>query len=177
MIHLDFHDPRPMYEQVVEQFEMLIARGALAADERIPSVRQLSVQLSLNPNTVQKAYSELLSRGEIYSVRGKGNFVSGDQTGIRNKKLEQIRGEMLALLRQAKEFGASAYSTVTLEVTPREAEMLAFTEQIKGRLVLTLRNRNDTHYERELPQVNFDKIVGEISELNEKRQQQKYTNR
>ena len=83
MIHLDFHDPRPMYEQVVEQFEMLIARGALAADERIPSVRQLSVQLSLNPNTVQKAYSELLSRGEIYSVRGKGNVVSGDQTGIR----------------------------------------------------------------------------------------------
>ena len=54
MIHLDFHDPRPMYEQVVEQFEMLIARGALAADERIPSVRQLSVQLSLNPNTVQR---------------------------------------------------------------------------------------------------------------------------
>lgn len=71
MIHLDFHDPRPMYEQVVEQFEMLIARGALAADERIPSVRQLSVQLSLNPNTVQKAYSELLSRGEIYSCAEK----------------------------------------------------------------------------------------------------------
>ena len=65
MIHLDFHDPRSMYEQVVEQFEMLIARGALAADERIPSVRQLSVQLSLNPNTVQKAYSELLGRGEM----------------------------------------------------------------------------------------------------------------
>ena len=78
---------------------------------------------------------------------------------------------------QAKGYGASSYSTVTLEVTPREAEMLAFTEQIKGRLVLTLRNRNDTHYERELPQVNFDKIVEEISELNEKRQQQKYSNR
>ena len=73
--------------------------------------------------------------------------------------------------------GMGGYSTVTLEVTPREAEMLAFAEQIKGRLVLTLRNRNDTHYERELPQVDFDKIVSEISELNEKRQQQKYTNR
>ena len=71
---------------------------------------------------------------------------------------------------------SSGYSTVTLEVTPREAEMLAFTEQIKGRLILTLRNRNDTHYERELPQVDFDKIVGEISELNEKRQQQKFSN-
>lgn len=124
MIHLDFHDPRPMYEQVVEQFEMLIARGALAADERIPSVRQLSVQLSLNPNTVQKAYSELLSRGEIYSVRGKGNFVSSDQTGIRNKKLEQIRGEMLALLRQAKEFGASTEQLQALLTSLMEVEQL-----------------------------------------------------
>lgn len=124
MIHLDFHDPRPMYEQVVEQFEMLIARGALAADERIPSVRQLSVQLSLNPNTVQKAYSELLSRGEIYSVRGKGNFVSGDQTVIRNKKLEQIRGEMLALLRQAKEFGASTEQLHALLTSLMEVEQL-----------------------------------------------------
>ena len=124
MIHLDFHDPRPMYEQVVEQFEMLIARGALAADEKIPSVRQLSVQLSLNPNTVQKAYSELLSRGEIYSVRGNGNFVSGDQTGIRNKKLEQIRGEMLALLRQAKEFGASTEQLHALLTSLMEVEQL-----------------------------------------------------
>ena len=69
-----------------------------------------------------------------------------------------------------------AYATVTLEVTPREAEMLAFAEQIKGRLVLTLRNRNDTHYEKELPQVDFDKIMSEISELNQNRQQQKLVN-
>ena len=124
MIHLDFHDPRPMYEQVVEQFEMLIARGALAADERIPSVRQLSIQLSLNPNTVQKAYSELLSRGEIYSVRGKGNFVSGNQACIQNKKLEQIRGEMLALLRQAKEFGASTEQLHALLTSLMEVEQL-----------------------------------------------------
>ncbi|MBQ3288139.1 MAG: Flp pilus assembly protein CpaB [Kiritimatiellae bacterium] len=65
------------------------------------------------------------------------------------------------------------YSTVTLEVTPREAEMLAFTEQIRGRLVLTLRNRNDTHAEKELPNVNFEKIRSEIEELNQRRQQQR----
>jgi pilus assembly protein CpaB len=70
-----------------------------------------------------------------------------------------------------------AYSTVTLEVTPREAEMLAFAEQIKGRLVLTLRNRNDTSYEKELPKVDFEKIRGEIEELNLKRQTQKLVNR
>ena len=69
------------------------------------------------------------------------------------------------------------YATVTLEVTPREAEMLAFAEQIKGRLVLTLRNRNDTHYEKELPKVDFEKIMSEIEELNLKRQQQKLSNR
>ena len=72
---------------------------------------------------------------------------------------------------------AAGYATVTLEVTPREAEMLAFAEQMKGRLVLTLRNRNDTHFEKELPKVDFDKIMSEIEELNLSRQQQKLTNR
>ena len=67
-------------------------------------------------------------------------------------------------------FGGGSYATVTLEVTPREAEMLVFAEQIKGRLVLSLRNRNDTSYEKELPQVDFEKIRAEIEELNVKRQ-------
>ncbi len=67
-------------------------------------------------------------------------------------------------------FGGASYSTVTLEVTPREAEMLVFAEQIKGRLSLTLRNRNDTSYEKELPQVDFAKIRSEIEALNSKRQ-------
>jgi pilus assembly protein CpaB len=75
---------------------------------------------------------------------------------------------------QARELGvASGYSMVTLEVTPREAEMLAFAEQIKGRLVLTLRNRNDTSTEKELPNVDFTKIRSEIEELNMKRQMDK----
>ena len=69
--------------------------------------------------------------------------------------------------------GANAgyYSMVTLEVTPREAEMLAFTEQMKGRLVLTLRNRNDASYEKDLPEVNFELIKKEMTELNQRRQQ------
>lgn len=62
------------------------------------------------------------------------------------------------------------YSTVTLEVTPREAEMLAFAEQIRGRLSLTLRSATDTSYEKELPIVDFSKIQSEIVELNQKRQ-------
>ena len=60
---------------------------------------------------------------------------------------------------------------MTLEVTPREAEMLVFAEQIHGRLTLTLRNPNDVSYENELPKVDFEKIQSEIEELNLKRQE------
>lgn len=107
MIHLDLHDPRPMYEQVVDQMERLAVRGVLEADSKLPSVRQMAIELSLNPNTVQKAYSELLSRGVIYSVRGKGNFVSGDCSRIRRQKLQEIRSQILKLMQQARELGAT----------------------------------------------------------------------
>ena len=70
----------------------------------------------------------------------------------------------------ASAFGGGAYSTVTLEVTPREVEMLVFAEQIKGRLSLALRNPSDVHYESELPRVNFEKIEEEIESLNTYRQ-------
>ena len=63
------------------------------------------------------------------------------------------------------------YNTVTLEVTPREAEMLVFTEQIKGRISLALRNPEDVYYETTLPRVNFEKIQATIEQLNEIRQQ------
>ena len=65
---------------------------------------------------------------------------------------------------------AGSYNMVTLEVTPREAEMLVFAEQIKGRLSLALRNPSDVHYESELPRVNFEKIEQEIEALNTYRQ-------
>lgn len=106
MLCLDRHDPRPVYEQVVEGLERLIARGVLVEDDQLPSVRQLAIELSVNPNTIQKAYSELLSRGEIYSIRGRGNFVSGD-TDVRARMMQSIRGRMETLLREAKEIGAS----------------------------------------------------------------------
>ena len=106
MLQLDRRDPRPVYEQVVDGIERLIARGALEADSQLPSVRQMAIDLSVNPNTVQKAYSELLSRGVIYSVRGRGNFVAGE-TDVRGQKLAEIRSEMVDLLRRAKELGAT----------------------------------------------------------------------
>ena len=77
MIQINYQDKRPIYEQIVERFRQLIVSGALQEDEKIPSVRSLAIDLSINPNTIQKAYQELERLGFIYTVKGRGNFVAG----------------------------------------------------------------------------------------------------
>lgn len=76
MILVDYRDTRPIYEQIVDKYKMLILRGVLRPDDKLPSVRNLAVELSINPNTIQRAYAELERQGYIYTVKGKGNFVS-----------------------------------------------------------------------------------------------------
>ena len=105
---------------------------------------------------------------------GRKNFVTC--TILQNVLVLATGGETAK--DRARSLGSTQpFSTVTLEVTPREAEMLAFAEQIRGRLVLSLRNRNDTSFEKELPKVDFEKIRAEIEELNLMRQQQKLSTR
>lgn len=77
MITIDYQDKRPLYEQVVEKIQQLIVKGVLSEDEKLPSVRSLAIELSINPNTIQRAYAGLESSGFIYTVKGRGNFVSG----------------------------------------------------------------------------------------------------
>ena len=79
MIIIDYSDKRPIYEQVVDKIQTLILNGALEPDSKLPSVRSLAVELSINPNTIQRAYSELERNGFIYSVKGRGNFVRADE--------------------------------------------------------------------------------------------------
>lgn len=76
MIQLNPRDPRPIYEQIKESMRRLILSGALAADERLPSVREMATSLAINPNTIQRAYRELEAEGCIYTVSGKGTFAS-----------------------------------------------------------------------------------------------------
>lgn len=76
MIVLDYRDQRPLYEQIVERFQELIEKRILPQDMQMPSVRSQAMQLSINPNTIQRAYSELERRGYIYSIKGKGSFVT-----------------------------------------------------------------------------------------------------
>ena len=76
MIVLDYRDRRPLYEQVTEKLEELMFSGVLPPDSRLPSVCSMATELSINPNTLQRAYAELERQGYIYSIQGKGSFVS-----------------------------------------------------------------------------------------------------
>ena len=76
MFYLNFRDSRPIYEQIKEKLRQLIISDALQADAPIPSVRELAQSLTVNPNTIQKAYRDLEAEGYIYSVKGKGSFVA-----------------------------------------------------------------------------------------------------
>lgn len=86
MINIDYQSRMPIYEQIVNRFEMLIIKGVLQPDEQMPSVRALAVQLSLNPNTVQKAYTQLEQLGYIYPIKGRGNFVAASNSLVKQKK-------------------------------------------------------------------------------------------
>lgn len=74
---LDFHSRIPIYEQIKEQITALVGSGVLKADDQLPSLRQLSSELSVNINTIKRAFSDLEVQGMIYSVAGKGSFISG----------------------------------------------------------------------------------------------------
>ena len=85
MISINYRDPRPIYEQVKHGLRRLILTGVLCPNDKMPSVRELSGQLAINPNTVQRAYRELEAEGYIYSVPGKGSFVAADRRTDQNR--------------------------------------------------------------------------------------------
>ena len=78
MFQIDKFGRTPIYEQIIEQAERLILTGVLAENDQMPSVRALSQSLSVNPNTLQKAYAELERRGVTVSVPGSGRYVAKD---------------------------------------------------------------------------------------------------
>ena len=101
MLQLNYRDSRPIYGQIKDGLRKMIVTGAVAPDEKLPSVRAMAAQLAINPNTIQRAYAELEAEGFIYSVPGKGSFAADRgqaPTGRREELFVRLR-EILAELR------------------------------------------------------------------------------
>lgn len=102
MFSIDVFSRIPVYEQIIRQAEDYVSKGLLKAGDKIPSVRNLSVTLSVNPNTIQKAYSELDLRGIIFSVPGKGCFVTENAQEIVNKSKRKKLEKLSSLVNELK---------------------------------------------------------------------------
>ena len=89
MVHLDYRDPRPIYAQIMDGFREQIAAGVLQPGEKLPSVRELAAELTITPNTIQRAYRQLEMEGWIVTMQGKGCFVC-KMPGISRKEQERL---------------------------------------------------------------------------------------
>jgi GntR family transcriptional regulator len=98
--HLDLHSGVPVYRQIIDQIVGGVATGSLAGGDQLPTVRQLAVDLSINPNTVIRAYRELEIRGLLETQQGTGTFISHQKvqrdSAERQRRLNQLIGEFVA---------------------------------------------------------------------------------
>ena len=106
MLTLNYRDSRPIYEQIKDGLRRMIVTGAMAQDEKLPSVRALATQLSINPNTIQRAYNELEAEGYIYSVAGKA-----DADAVRR---ETLRADVKKLLNELRYLGVTEADAAAL---------------------------------------------------------------
>ena len=103
MIHLNYRDARPIYTQITDGYREQILAGVLQSGDKLPSVRELATQLTINPNTIQRSYRELEMQGWITSVPGKGCFVCGVPGGMQTeeqkllKEFDRVAGQLQAL--------------------------------------------------------------------------------
>ena len=106
MIHLDYRDARPIYNQIFDGIREQILAGILQPGDKLPSVRELAGELAINPNTIQRAYRELEADGWIGSMAGKGSFVCGAPTA--DQEREKLLAQFDTLSAQLMAKGVSA---------------------------------------------------------------------
>ena len=107
MLQLDFRSRVPIYEQLIEKIKELIVHSALKDDEQLPSVRELAQELTVNPNTIQKAFRELERQGYIYSIQGKGNFVMPANRTIATRQKEELLAKLEKIISELIYLGIS----------------------------------------------------------------------
>lgn len=107
-----FDNDRPIYIQLVEQLEIFIISGKISPGERLPSVRDLALKTRVNPNTMQKALTELENLKLIYTERTNGKFVTEDQNLINNHREKYAKEKSLSYFNSMKELGYNKEETI-----------------------------------------------------------------
>ncbi len=120
MFTLNQRDTKPIYLQIKEQFIRLIANDVLSSGEKLPSVRQLATQLSINPNTIQRAYAELEAEGYCYSQAGRGSFVA-EASAWDNSRRDALIAQLQATATELRNLGLSQAELLAL-LSTREDE-------------------------------------------------------
>jgi len=110
----EFKDDRPIYLQVMEQVKLRIVSGGYPAGSKLPAVRDLATEASVNPNTMQKALSELEREGLVYTQRTAGRFITEDQTMIEQVQDSLAREQVEAFFRQMSAIGYTREETLRL---------------------------------------------------------------
>ncbi|WP_462419857.1 GntR family transcriptional regulator [Salinicoccus sp. Marseille-QA3877] len=122
MFDIDVRSRVPIYEQLVDNIKMMIIQNVLEKDEKLPSVRKMAQEITINPNTIQKAYRELESEGYIYSLPGKGSFVSDTKNTVSSQKIEVLKDNLEDIVKELIYLRVPVEKIKTL-VDEAEAEM------------------------------------------------------
>ena len=107
MFELDLKSRKSIYEQIVDGIKEMIVAGIYKADDKLPSVRELAGELTVNPNTIQKAFRSLEQQGWIYMVTGRGCFVSGEKHAITPGESAELYAGLDSIVRELIFMGIS----------------------------------------------------------------------
>ena len=110
----DFQGDRPIYVQIVEQVQLRIVSGYYPAGSKLPAVRDLAAEASVNPNTMQKALAELERKGLVYSQRTAGRFITEDKSMIEQIKQSLAREQVDEFLKKMQALGCTVGEVITL---------------------------------------------------------------
>jgi len=115
MFIIEQRSSTPIYQQLVQEIKEHVLKGLLQPGDKLPSVRELSAQLTINPNTIQKAYQELERQKVTETLRGKGTFVSSDYKPDRDEeKMQKITEELKKIIIEAYYLGLNEEKIVAM---------------------------------------------------------------
>lgn len=115
MVQVDFNSKTPTYEQIQNQIKKLILQKAIRSEEKIPSIRELAYNITINPNTVRKAYSNLEKEGIIETVIGKGTYVTLKAAEIiKETEYIQLKNEIIRLIQKSNSLGITVEEFIVI---------------------------------------------------------------